>query len=363
MRKQKFFKLQSRGRAVSDIQRRLKKIGYFVEDEDSYFGESTQFCVKQFQQDRGLLVDGVVGPETWQDLVEASYILGSRTIYLKKPPLVGDDIKTVQLWLRTVGFNPGPVDAVYGRETMTALKEFQHNIGLKNDGILSTESIEAFLNLRTALEKNVEVDFPHHDTDPQSSLASLEKQIIMIDYGHGGSDYGAIGPTGLPEDKVCENIALRVGNLFKILGTDVLFTKKPGQGITTARRIELINKSKSSFVISIHLNHSTNTKAEGSCCYYFSSGKHSSSLGKKLANFLHREQMRALGLEDCRVHGKNFNILRLTKIPAVIVEPAFITNPKEETLLRKPLFRQKIASAIFDGLMDFSKDQYRENED
>lgn len=356
MQKIRLLRLGSSGEAVTDIQRRLKKLGYDIDEPEGAFGAATDTCVKQFQQNRGLLVDGIVGEETWQDLVEASYALGSRTIYLRNPYLQGDDVKTVQLWLRTVGFNPGPIDGCYGPQSQRALKQFQCDVGLNNDGIISTETIEAFINLRTTLEINAQVDFPKHITDPQSSLAAIEEQKILLDFGHGGNDKGATGPCGLDEAAVCEDIGLRVGNLFKILGTEVIYTRGPEQGKTTARRIDLINDTEAPLVISIHMNHSTNSKAEGSSCYYFASGNFSSTEGKKLANYLHHEQVSALGLKDCRVHGKNFNILRLTKIPALIIEPAFITNPKEEALLKDQSFRQKIATAIFDGLQKYFKD-------
>lgn len=357
MKKLALLKLGSSGPAVADVQRRLKKLNFPISDPQGSFASNTERNVKQFQQSRGLLVDGIVGPETWHDLVEASYVIGSRSIYIKNPTLKGDDVKTVQLWLRTLGFNPGSIDGTYGLKTEQAVKEFQLNYGLENDGIVSTQTIEHFLNLRTILEKNAEVEFPYHETQPDSSLAALEKQKILLDFGHGGSDRGAIGPTGLEESDVCEDIGLRVGNLFKILGSQVIYSRKPAQGYPMAQRIDFINNSKAPLVISIHMNHSINSKAEGSSCYYFAQGNISSAKGQKLANYLHQEQVSALGLKDCRVHGKNFNILRLTKIPAVIVEPAFITNPAEELLLRDSDFRQKIATAIFDGLKRYFSEQ------
>lgn len=356
MKKIKLLKVGSTGPAITDIQRKLKKLSYILSDKEGFFGPNTERAVKQFQQDRGLLVDGIIGEETWEDLVEASYTFGSRTIYLKNPSLRGDDIKTVQLWLRTVGFNPGPIDGVYGKQTESSLKHFQENVGLRSDGIISTDTIEAFLNLKTVLKKFADVEFPEHETDPHSSLAAIEKKKILLDFGHGGNDKGATGPSGLEEAEVCEDIGLRVGNLFKILGTEVIYTRRPGLGRSTARRIDFINRSNAPLVVSIHMNHSPNSKAEGSSCYYFSAGNISSAKGQKLANYLHHEQTSALKLKDCRVHGKNFNILRLTKIPAVIIEPAFITNPDEEALLKTPSFRQKIATAIFDGLKKYFKE-------
>lgn len=350
-------RLGSRGLSVVDIQRRLRKLNYVIDDNEFDFGKSTETAIKRFQQNRGLLVDGIVGPETWQDLNEASYSVGNRILSLKKPYLRGDDIKKIQLWLRILGFNPGPIDGIFGLLTDSAVKDFQLNSGIDNDGIIGEDTITAFLNVRKIFEENETIELPHYEMPSYSSLSSLEGQKILIDFGHGGSDKGAIGPSGLEESIVCEDIGTRVGNLFKILGTEISYTRECAQLKSMPERVKLINNSNAAFVLSIHLNHSNEQKAEGSSCYYFSSGKISSTEGKKIANLLQKEQVESLNTKDCRIHGKKFNILRMTKIPAVITEPAFITNAKEEKLLRNEDYRQKIATAIFDGLQHYLRER------
>jgi N-acetylmuramoyl-L-alanine amidase len=353
----KNIKSGDRGYAVSDIQRRLKKLGFKELDNDGIFGSLTSEAVAKFQQDRGLLVSGFVDDETWQDIVEASYSVGERSIYLKSPFIQGDDVRTLQIWLRTLGFDPGPIDGIFGPQTEKALKIFQKNMELDNDGILSSETIKTFLNLRTVLDQNADIELPKKDITHDSSIDDISKLRIIIDFGHGGVDTGATGYSGLKESEINEKIGLKVANLLKMLGAQVIYSKKPGKSKSIKDRIKLANRLDYPYLISIHLNHSANPKAEGSSCYYFAKGNISSKEGKILASSIQKELVLALGSKDCRIHGKSFNILRQTKATTVMVEPCFITNSNEESLLANDRYLQKIAYAIFDGIRKYLKEK------
>ena len=104
-------RLGDRGDAVLDVQRRLGALGYsFPPDERSgVFGPATDQAVRAFQQKRGLLVDGLVGVDTWRELVEASWRLGDRVLYLRAPHVRGDDVRDLQDRLATLGFDVGRV--------------------------------------------------------------------------------------------------------------------------------------------------------------------------------------------------------------------------------------------------------------
>ena len=198
----KTVKKGDKGYAVSDIQHRLKKIGFRELDNDGEFGDFTLKAIAKFQQDRGLLTNGFVDEETWQELVEASYIIGERTLYITSPPMRGDDVHSIQLWLRTLGFNPGPIDNIFGFRTENALKEFQLNMGIKPDGIASTNTITSFLNLKDALLRNAGVDIPEKIIYT-GSLASISQLKVLIDPGHGGEDKGELGQGKTEESIIC----------------------------------------------------------------------------------------------------------------------------------------------------------------
>jgi N-acetylmuramoyl-L-alanine amidase len=125
-----------RGEPVLDVQSRLSALGFEIGGDDiGVFGEGTATAVSAFQHDRGLPVDGVVGPDTWRALVDAGYRLGDRLIYHRVPMMRGDDVAELQAHLNSLGFDTGKVDGVFGPDTLAGLLDFQHNRELAEDGI------------------------------------------------------------------------------------------------------------------------------------------------------------------------------------------------------------------------------------
>jgi len=353
----KLFKKGSKGREIEDIQMRLSELGYDIGPvgTDGIFGNFTDAAVKKFQQDRGLIVDGIVGEDTWRELVEATYRLGDRFLYLKTPYLRGDDVRQLQKWLNRLGFSTGAVDGAFGPTTERALMDFQKNFGLTSDGMLGSSTLDAFHNLRNILRVDFKVAFPWEEkVVSTSSVAAFKDLKVVVDFGHGyPPDPGAIGPAGLKESEICEDLGLRFGNLLELLGAKVVYTRKQGRFVGLSKRANLANKIDTDVFLSFHLNGSSNSKAEGTSTYYFACGDQFSKEGKKLAYAVHEELLSSLERPDDRVHGKNFAVLRETKMTAILLEPVFITNPEEELLLNEENFRQKIAIAIFDGLKNF----------
>jgi N-acetylmuramoyl-L-alanine amidase len=108
-------------------------LGDLSEGADQY-GAETEHAVREFQVKRGLRVDGVCGPETWNALIESGYQLGDRLLYLSRPFVRGDDVATLQRRLNMLGFHAGREDGIFGPQTERALREFQLNFGLAVDG-------------------------------------------------------------------------------------------------------------------------------------------------------------------------------------------------------------------------------------
>ena len=109
------FRLGDRGPEVHDIQQRLIALGGRVDppELDGTFGPSTEAAVRTFQTERSLRVDGMVGPDTWGQLVEAGYRLGDRTLYLRSPLYGGDDVRALQRKLNVLGFDAGKLDGMF----------------------------------------------------------------------------------------------------------------------------------------------------------------------------------------------------------------------------------------------------------
>ncbi len=344
------------GNDVVDVQRRLSRLGYDLgpPGPDGVFANLTEKAVKMFQQKRGLLVDGIVGEDTWQELVEATRQVGERDIYLKEPFFRGDDVRQMQKWLNTLGITVGAVDGIFGPNTKKAVEEFQLSSGLPPDGIVGATTLQAFRNLGPVLEANTYLNFPLREEADTSFISVFQNQKIVIDFGHGyPPEAGGIGPTGLKESEVCEDLGLRFGNLLKLLGTEVYYTREPGEFVSPRDRVTFANKLDADAFLSIHLNSSSNEKAEGTSSYYFATSDYYSRKGKRLAESIHGKVVETLGHKDVRIHGKNFGILRETRMTAVILEPLFITNAREESLLKQEDVLQNIAAAFFDGVNSY----------
>jgi len=351
----RLIKRGDRGKEVVDVQTRLSRLDFRLGREgiDGVFGPATERAVRLFQRSRKLRVDGIVGDETWHELVKATYKLGDRLLYLRMPFFEGEDVKEIQSSLNSMGFNAGPVDGIFGPATEKAVREFQQSTGVPSDGIVGPATLRALSNLKNVVRLKESPNFPEEGARKNSS-PSMQGRRIVVDFGHGyPPDPGAIGSTGLKESEVCEDLGSRFGDLVQLSGGEVYYTRKKGEFVELSKRAEMANKIQANLFISFHLNGSLNPKVDGSRTYYFARGDSFSSEGKRLAEDIQKSLIGALGTRDGGIHGKSFLVLRQTKMPAVLLEPVFITNPTEEKLLQDEAFRQKIAVAVFDGLQNY----------
>jgi N-acetylmuramoyl-L-alanine amidase len=134
------------GAAVRELQERLAMAGYPVA-ADGVFAGVTERAVRAFQDARGLHVDGICGPETWGALVESSYRLGDRLLYLRRPMLRGDDVAGLQRRLNALGFDAGREDGILGLESESALRQFQRDAGLATDAVCGPATVAALERL------------------------------------------------------------------------------------------------------------------------------------------------------------------------------------------------------------------------
>lgn len=144
----------ARGPAVEDVQKRLLKLGFDLGPSgvDGLFMGKTRDAVASFQHRLGLNEDGVVGQETWSSLVDSTFTLGDRTLYLRLPHFHGHDVLVLQEALSALGFTPGDVDGIFGPSTEHAVRGFQRNCGQSADGIAGIETVGALVNLRHVWE-------------------------------------------------------------------------------------------------------------------------------------------------------------------------------------------------------------------
>jgi N-acetylmuramoyl-L-alanine amidase len=353
----------SSGGNVTDLQRRLKLLGYNLGHRgiDGIFGQQTEDAVKKFQQDRSLVVSGVVDQETWNELVDAGYKIGDRFLYLKNPPFRGDDVRTLQLWLKILGFYPYNENGIFCEKTHRALLEFQSNMNIDDDGIMGKKTIENLMRLQMIIKARKTSDFPYvRDTKEREKGV---KSIILLDYNPGCGDIN--GPD-LKRDAsfinersyICRNITGFCRDMLAGYGYDVrtTFNEDESQGVFLFDRISNANNSGADYLVSINLNYSADPGANGSSCYYFRGLKSYSVAGSKLAGKIQDKLVAGLGLLDCRVHGAGYAILKNTEMVSVLVEPAFISNKEQRRQLQKTDYQKKLSEKISEAIEIYTKD-------
>jgi N-acetylmuramoyl-L-alanine amidase len=334
------------GPAVAEVRAMLHGLGLLPDATSDSYDDATERAVRAFQQQRGLASDGIVGLETYRALEEARWSLGDRTLYRQVGhPFVGDDVLALQTWLLDRGFDVGRVDGIFGAETETALVEFQRNVGLKPDGVFGPQTHRAIARLKRAVRGGRADHMREHEALFRSGPALAGKTVI-VDPGHGGGDTGWAAH-GLTEAWVVYDIASRLEGRLAAAGAIPFLTRSPDGEVPIPDRAAFANSAEADLYVALHLDGSTSRACQGSATYYFGTSRTgASATGARLADLVQREVVARTDLVDCRSHAQSWELLRLTRMPAVEVDAGYLTNPHDAARLAEPEFRDTIAEAI-----------------
>jgi len=180
---------------------------------------------------------------------------------------------------------------------------------------------------------------------------------IFIDPGHGGNDSGAVGPTGLMEKNINLSIATNVREILINHTVDAKLTRIDDSRVELLERVKMANDSNADYFVSIHINSANVTSATGTETFAYPY----STKGIELAKYVQKNLVNEIKLPNRGVKTANFYVLRETKMPAILVEVAFINNPVEEELLKDQSFLNKAAIGIAKGLLEFLGIKYNED--
>jgi N-acetylmuramoyl-L-alanine amidase len=341
-----------RGAAVVEIRSVLTTIGVLApaENEDLY-DPATEQAVRAFQQSRGLSTDGIVGEETWLALDGARWRLGQRALYHGvSDPFTGDDVVQLQERLLEMGYDPGRCDGIYGQRTARAVAQFQREVGLDPDGSCGPQTLSALRRLGRKVVGGRPQLLRETVAFGSSGPALLGKRIA-IDPGHGGPDPGVVvhdGPLRWSEADLAFDLAARLEGRLAAAGMRVFLTRGPASGLVSDReRVVLANELGADLFISLHVDGNPNPSAEGVATYHFGSTSGiSSTVGERLAGLVQREIVARTGMRDCKTHRKVWDLLRLTRMPAVRVEVGYLTSPVDRTRLVDAGFRELVIESI-----------------
>jgi N-acetylmuramoyl-L-alanine amidase len=216
-------------------------------------------------------------------------------------------------------------------------------------------------------------------------------RMVAIDPGHGGTEVGAEGRTGLVEKDLVLSIARQLRELLQErLGLQVILTRDGDRDLALDERAAVANNNKADLFISIHADASPSRDAAGSSVYFLSYNSSDGegtvasarvrpssadsglefilwdmaqashlSQSSRLAEILQEELLTITGTEEGNrgIKQNTFRVLKGATMPAVLVEVGFISNPQEEELLKTHAHQERLAEALYRGILRF-KDVY-----
>lgn len=348
------YRLGDRGAAVAEIRQKLAMLGLLPQESSALrdldgadFDEAADRAVRAFQQQRGITVDGVVGPQTYRALDEARWRLGDRILsYRVSAPVAGDDVTSLQQRLLDMGFDPGRVDGIFEVETANALREFQRNVGLQPDGLCGPFTLKA-LDRLTRTVVGGEPQVLRAEEALARSGAALTGKVVVVDPGHGGRDRGVVA-NGLEEATLVEDLAYRIEGRLGATGAFAFLTRGPSGEFDQAQRAAFADASDAHLLISLHVDAARTPVANGVATYYYGNERSGivSPIGRRFAGLVQREIVARTDLLDCGTLPKTWDLLRMTRMPAVRLELGYLTHPRDAARLADPGFRDVVAEAV-----------------
>lgn len=296
--------------------------------------ELSESEIRSFQQARGLSVTGLVDEVTARALEEAQWKLGDRSLNLQEPPLMhGDDVAALQSRLTEMGFDCGRVDGIYGSRTELAVKDFQKSVGATVDGKCGPATIIALIRLTKIVSGGAPSILRESANQKNRGPALANKTIVL-------------NPDG--DDPLVYDVALRTEGRLLALGASVFLTRGERNNPSESERIAFTNSSNADLMISLHEDSYKNENAHGVATYFYGSEAHGvhSIVGERFASLVQREICARTDFANCRTHAMTWDLLRLTKAPAVRIDLGYKTNPGDIGRMSRPDFRDVIAEAL-----------------
>jgi N-acetylmuramoyl-L-alanine amidase len=236
----------------------------------------------------------------------------------------------------------------------------------------------------------------HLNSDGERSLIralGLKINRVVIDPGHGGADQGTVGRRGLMEKDLVLDVAKRLGKLIEErMGSEVIYTRADDTFIPLHARTELANEKKADLFLSIHANSSPHPKIGGIEVYYLNFTRSADALdvaarenaSSEKSVYELRDLIQTITLHEkieeskefaSKVQGtlqtfetryntaaKNrgvkkapFVVLIGASMPSVLAEVGFLSNAREEQLLKRPDHRQRLAEALYQGVTRYAQ--------
>lgn len=290
--------------------------------------------------------------------VKKSTTIDSR--FAKAVRIAQHDSSTVRVVVESsMGKNNYKVFALKGGTTAYRVVMDLGKVGGDTSGSNNTNKAEKVETPPSGTTPSVTI--PSGTTTEPAFTPGLKGKIIALDAGHGGSDTGAIGPTGVTEKGVTLRVAKALQKLLQAEGATVLMTRTTDTEVSPKKanasdveelqaRCDVGNDGNADIFISMHMDSFTNSTPSGTTGYYYTKG---SKASQRLAQYVSEGVVTALGTGNRGTKSCNFYVVKHTDMPATLVEMAFISNDKEEKLMNSEAGINRAAEGILNGLRRF----------
>jgi len=220
-------------------------------------------------------------------------------------------------------------------------------------------SIEMTVSSKEAARATIEIEVmpiatKEYITKPK--LPQIAKQtlplagkVIMIDPGHGGRDPGYVGKSGILEKALTLKIAKKLQTYLNNVGAKVILSRYGDVSTTDRGIVALANNNNADLFIAIHLNSYTSSRIGGTETYYFT------PISKGFAKVMQKNLSSVLKRRSRGIKKVTYYTVHHTKMPAVLVEAVYLTNPTEEKLILRPEYQGSVAYGIYKGIREYVK--------
>ncbi|MDD5593236.1 MAG: N-acetylmuramoyl-L-alanine amidase [Candidatus Margulisbacteria bacterium] len=182
---------------------------------------------------------------------------------------------------------------------------------------------------------------------------SLRHKTIVLDPGHGGDDPGAEGRGSAPEKELTLKTAQACAKLLREAGATVYLSRNEDRRSNLRDVVDFANRAGADIFICIHYNSSDSTKVTGSETYYYN------PISRHFAETMHEAIVRGIKEKDRGLHRVGFYTVKYSNMPAVLVEPVYLSNDEEYDLANSSSFRERLAESILKGVKEYFRSRVR----
>jgi len=175
----------------------------------------------------------------------------------------------------------------------------------------------------------------------------LSGKVIVVDPGHGGKDPGAESVTGVQEKTLTLATAQKLAKQLSALGATVYLTRDDDSTSNLKQIVAFTNKIKPALFISVHYNYSSIKDVSGTETYYYS------GQSRPLAVAVHEALTQSLGKKDRGLRRAMFYAIHHAGVPAILIEPLYLSSYNDEKLAKSADFQEKIAQAVAQGVKNY----------